>query len=81
MDSQPSTVMSLGMLQEMHVNINRQPNKYRVHKSSAAKYPYTQTDRFPDIIKTKFQPHNQRNRANGIKKNEVDPINLSLTTI
>lgn len=28
MDSQPSTVMSLGMLQEMHVNINRQPNKY-----------------------------------------------------
>lgn len=74
MDSQPSTVMSLGMLQEMHVNINR-------HKSSAARYPYTQTDRFPDIIKTKFQPHNQRNRANGIKKNEVNPINLSLTTI
>lgn len=66
MDSQPSTVMSLGMLQEMHVNINRQPNKYtnpvqpdiHIHKQTG----------FPDIIKTKFQPHNQRNRANGIKK-------------
>lgn len=74
MDSQPSTVMSLGMLQEMHVNINRQPNKY-------TNPVQPDIHRFPDIIKTKFQPHNQRNRANGISKNEVDPINLSLTTI
>lgn len=60
---------------------SHQQTAKQIHKSSAARYPYTQTDRFPDIIKTKFQPHNQRNRANGIKKNEVDPINLSLTTI
>lgn len=50
--------MSPGMLQEMHVNINRQPNKYtnpmqqdiHIHKQ------------------TEFQPHNQRNKANGMEK-------------
>lgn len=47
---------------------SHQQTAKQIHKSSAARYPYTQTDRFPDIIKTKFQPHNQRNRANGIKK-------------
>lgn len=78
MGSQTLTEMSPGMLQEMHVNINRQPNKY-TNPMQQDIHIHKQTD---SLISKRpsFSLTIREIRLMAWKK-EVDLINLSLTTV